>query len=156
MTVFGLPAHVLVIHAAVVFTPLAVLCAWAYVGSSRWRSLTRWPTAILALTAGVSVWAARITGNSLLHSRPQLGPLVATHRHRGNQLSLIVIAFVVVTLAAVFMLGGPSMLASGKGARAEASRPVSLVLAVLVVALGLAVMIWVILTGDAGARAIWG
>jgi len=27
---------------------------------------------------------------------------------------------------------------------------------VLVVALGLVVMIWVILTGDAGARAIWG
>ncbi|MGH3509227.1 MAG: DUF2231 domain-containing protein [Nocardioidaceae bacterium] len=156
MKVFGLPAHVLVIHAAVVFTPLAVLSAWVFVGRPAWRSLTRWPTAILAVVALGSVWAARITGNSFLNTRPQLAPLMATHKSRGDTLSLIVIAFAVVTVAAAYRLGGPSLFASGGGARTGAEGAESLALSVAVVLLGLAVLIWVVLTGDAGARAAWG
>ena len=67
-SVAGLPLHILVIHAAVVFGPLAALSALAYVGLPRYRDLLRWPTLVLALIAFGSIWAAYLTGQNFFDS----------------------------------------------------------------------------------------
>jgi hypothetical protein len=43
MTFAGLPLHPLVVHAAVVLTPLAALLVVGSAVLPRWRWLTRWP-----------------------------------------------------------------------------------------------------------------
>lgn len=157
MEIGGLPLHFLVLHAAVVFTPLAALAAGVFAVLPRWRWLTRWPTVVLAVVAFGSVWISRLSGKSFLDSRPELRQLVATHEARGELLSYLVIGFLIVTLVAAWALGGTSALASGKGAResAMAATPEKILAAVLVLT-AIATLVQVVLTGDAGTRAVWG
>ncbi len=154
MLIAGLPFHPLIVHAAVVFTPLAVLAALVFAVLPRWRYLSRWPTAVLTVGAFVSVWASRLSGGSFAKTLG-VGPAIATHRERGEQLSLIMIAFLVVVAVAVWGLGGPSALVSGAGARETPVVGLAKVLPVLLVVAALLVLVWVVLTGDAGARAAW-
>jgi hypothetical protein len=156
MEIAGLPLHPLVVHAAVVFTPLAVLAAVVFAVVPRWRYLTRWPTAALTLTALGAVWVARVSGRSLLASRPELAPLVRVHQQRGTQLSLLMILFAVVVLVGVWGLGGRSGLVDGRGARETRVAVLDKLLPAVVVVVSLVVVVWCVLTGDAGARAIWG
>jgi hypothetical protein len=156
MTVGGLPLHFLVVHAAVVLTPIAVVLAVVFAVVPRWRYLTRWPAAVTTVLAVVSVWASRLSGESFLASRPELGPAIRTHEERGNLLSLLMIAFTVVLAVAVWSLGGRSGLVSGAGAREPRVAVLERVLPVLVVVAAVLVLVWVVLTGDAGARAVWG
>jgi hypothetical protein len=156
MEIAGLPLHALILHAAVVLAPLAVLAALVFAAVPRWRYLTRWPTAVLTVVTLGTVWLTRISGHSLLESRPQLAPSVREHQERGDLLSWLTLLFSVVVAAAVWGLGGPSGFRSGSGARPTRSRAIDLGLVVAVVATALLVLVWVFLTGDAGARAVWG
>lgn len=156
MEIAGLPLHALVIHAAVVFTPLAVLVAVVFVAVPQWRYLSRWPAAALTLIALCSVWLARLSGNALVQDRPDLAPLVRTHESRGEVLSLLMIMFTVVVAVAVWGIGGRSGLVSGKGARVTQVAVLDKVMPAAVVVTALLVLAWVFLTGDAGSRAVWG
>jgi len=156
MEIAGLPLHALVIHAAVVFTPLAVLSALVFALVPRWRYLTRWPTAVLAVVALGSVWLARLSGQSLVEARPELAQLVETHQSRGTVLSWLVILFFVVVAVAVWSLPGESGFAGGAGARTSRVTALDKVLPAAVVVAALLVLVWVLMTGDAGSRAVWG
>jgi hypothetical protein len=156
MEIAGLPLHPLVIHAAVAITPLAVFLAVVFAVRPRWRYLTRWPTAVAALLALGAIWAARITGNSLVTSRPELGQLVRTHQSRGNVLSLVIILFAIVVGVAVWGLGGQSGFTSGIGQRSTKVAVFDRVVPAVVVIVSLVVLVYLFLTGDAGARAVWG
>jgi hypothetical protein len=152
----GLPLHPLVIHLAVVFVPLAVALVVAFAVLPRWRWLTRWPAAITMVVAMGSVVMAKLSGDSLLHSRPDLAPLVRTHQSRGNVLLWLMVTFFVLTIVATWTLGGPSGLVSGRGARDSRVAVLDTVLPVVLVVGAVVVLVWVVLTGDAGARAVWG
>ena len=156
MEIDGLPLHALVIHAAVVFTPLAGLFAILFAALPKWRYLTRWPTAALTLAALGSVWLARISGMALATSRhlDQLSP-VQKHQSRGMQLSLLIILFAVIVAVAVWGLSGPSGFASGRGGVVTRVAALDKVLPVLVILAAILVLVWVFLTGDAGTRAVW-
>jgi len=156
MHIAGLPLHPLVVHAAVVLTPLAGLLAVVFAVAPRWRYLTRWPTVVLTAAAFVSVWVSRLSGDSLLNEKPQLRQLVATHEERGRQLSLLMILFLVVVVVAAWALSGASGLISGRGARQTPAAALDKVLPTLVVVSAVLVLVWVVLTGDAGARSVWG
>jgi hypothetical protein len=156
MTFAGLPLHPLVVHAAVVLTPLAVLLALGFAVRPRWRYLLRWPLAVTTAIALVTVWISRLSGNSLLHAKPQLHALVHTHEQRGAQLSLLMIVFTVVVAVAVWGLSGDSGLTSGAGARETQVAVLDKTLPVLLVVTAVLVLVWVVLTGDAGSRAVWG
>jgi hypothetical protein len=156
METAGLPFHALILHAAVVLAPLAALLAIAYALLPRWRYLTRWPTVVMAVVALVTVWMSRLSGQSLLDSRPELAPLVREHQERGQLLSLLTILFTVVVVVAFWGLGGPSGFSSGSGARTMRSAAIDRGLSLAVVGASLLVLVWVFLTGDAGARAVWG
>jgi hypothetical protein len=144
MEINGLPLHPLVVHAAVVFGPLASLAALAYVLLPSWRDRLRWPMLGLAVMAGAAIVAAYLTGNSFLAGRPALrgSAAVELHRQRAVRLLWVTIAFSVAAVAAAWLH--------------ERSGAVRVALGVLLGVLALAVLVQVALTGDAGARAVWG
>lgn len=156
MEIAGLPFHALILHAAVVLAPLATMLAILFAVFPKWRYLTRWPTALMAVVALVTVWLSRISGHAFVEARPELGPLVREHQERGDLLSLLTILFTVVVAVAVWRLGGPSGFSSGRGAVASQAVVLERGLVVAVVLTSLVVLVWVFLTGDAGARAVWG
>ena len=139
-----------------VLAPLATMLAIAFAAFPKWRYLTRWPTAVLAVVALVTVWLSRISGHAFVDARPELGPLVREHQERGDLLSLLTILFAVVVALAVWRLGGASGFSSGRGAVAMQSAVLERGLVVAVIVTSVLVLVWVVLTGDAGARAVWG
>lgn len=156
MEIAGLPAHPLIVHAAVVFTPLAALLVVAFAVLPKHRWLTRWPAALAVVAALASVWAARLSGQSMLNDNPALAQLVQTHQDRAKLLSLIMIGFAVLALLGTWALGGPSALASGRGEVTSRVAVLDKVLPAVLVVVALVVLVQVVLTGDAGSRAVWG
>jgi hypothetical protein len=144
MEINGLPAHGLVIHSAVVLGPLAAVFALAYALVPRWRERARVPMVVLAVVAGLCVVAAYLTGNDLLDHHPQLGqiPAVQTHEDRAVYALWLTIAFAVVAVAA-------ALLHRRTGA-------VRVALSALLAVSAVSVLVSVVLTGDAGAQAVWG
>lgn len=162
MNVAGLPLHPLVIHAAVALTPLAAALVIWFAVAPGWRWLTRWPAAVTALLALAAVWVATISGNALLRARhylltsPQLAEKIHVHQSRGNILLYLMVGFVVLTVLGTWSLGGRSALASGRGTRESQLPALDAALRVALVVAAVVVVVWVVLTGDAGARAVWG
>jgi len=144
MEISGLPLHPLVVHAAVVFTPLAALTALGYSLLTRWRERLRWPMLALAVVATLAVVTAFLSGKSFLDSNPALGqkPIVGTHEQRGELLLWLTLGFGVVAVVAGWL-----------HAR---SGPVQVTLRVVLAVASAAVLVQVVLTGDAGSRAVWG
>jgi hypothetical protein len=155
MEIAGLPLHPLVVHGAVVLSPLAALVALAYAGVPGWRWLLRWPLVAGALVAAGACVAAYLSGNALLDQRPELGPLVEVHQDRGAILMWLSLTFVVDAALAAWALGGPSPLTSGRGAQ-ESRGAVGVVAVGLLAGGAVAMVVMTVLTGDAGARAVWG
>jgi hypothetical protein len=148
MNIAGLPAHVLIIHAAVVFGPLAAVSALAYVGLPRYRDLLRWPTLVLAVIAVGAIWAAYITGNDFFGSERfanvsgELKDNIETHQDYASTLRWIATVFGIVTVVTTYSFHS----------RQGTARNVLLALTALS---AVGTLVWVILTGDAGSRAVW-
>lgn len=157
MEIAGLPLHPLVVHAVVVFAPLAALAAIAYAVLPGWRWALRWPLVALTLVAVVMAVLAALSGEALLEAR-DLGQRedVRTHQERGLLLRNVLLGFTVVSLGAAFRLGGPSGLASGRGARARRGGGLDLAVTGLLAVGALAVLVTAVLAGDSGSRAVWG
>jgi hypothetical protein len=156
MEIAGLPLHPLVVHAAVVLTPLAVLAVIAFAVWPRHRWATRWPAAALTALAFVFTWVARLSGDDLAESEPGLEKAIQEHAERGEMFSVIVTVLLVVTALAVWSLGGPSALASGKGAVESRVPALDKILPAALVLVSIAVLVSAVLVGDSGARAVWG
>ncbi|HET8716904.1 MAG TPA: DUF2231 domain-containing protein [Nocardioidaceae bacterium] len=156
MQIGGLPLHFLVVHAAVVFTPLAALAALVFAAVPRWRWLARWPSLALGLVSLVTVFVAKTSGEEYLEAHEQLEPIVEDHAELGELLLWVTLAFAVVLLVASFVLSSRTPLPSGRGARDGAVPALEKPLALLLVIAAVAVIVVVVLTGDAGARAVWG
>jgi hypothetical protein len=157
MTFNGLPLHPLIVHVVVVFAPLAAVAGILYAARPSWRWWLRWPFVASALIAAGSGVLAAKSGYSLEHMRhlQQLAS-VRTHQHRGSILRWVMLAFLVPTGLAAWLLGGGSPMTSGWGSREGRTGVVALGIQVLVVAASIFLLFWVFMTGDSGARAIWG
>ena len=157
----GLPLHPLVVHAAVVLAPLAALLGLAYAAREEWRWVLRWPLVVVAVLAVGAVGVSFLSGRSLLSARsylndnPRLHDAIALHRARARWFLGFSVAFGASALFAAWALGGPSALLSGRGARVTRARW-GLAARILVVAAAVGVLVTAGLTGDAGARAVWG
>ncbi|QNE18006.1 hypothetical protein F1D05_09065 [Kribbella qitaiheensis] len=150
-----LPLHVLVIHVTVLVLPVGALTAIVFALVPKWRWLLRWPTLLLGLGSLVCAFIAKKSGEAFVAAVPQLDQLVKVHRDRANLLFLFCIAFAIVAVAAFVLLGGPTALASGKGAKENKSRPLEILVSAAVVVIGAVVIYQTIRTGDAGAKAVW-
>lgn len=155
--VAGLPLHPLIVHAVVVFAPLAGVGAVLYGLLPRWRWWLRLPTLVLSVVAFVSAYVAKLSGEQLRDDR-QLGQLesVRDHGELGDILVIVALSMLVVFAVAAWRLGGPSGLKSDRGERPRHGGIVDLVVVVLVVGTGIGLIAITILTGDSGAEAVWG
>jgi hypothetical protein len=148
MNIAGLPLHVLVVHAAVVFGPLSALTALAYVAVPRYRDQLRWPTLALVLIATAAIWLAFYSGESFYNSdrfanvSGELQDNIDKHDELAHTLRWVTTGFAVVTVAATWLH--------------DRTGPTRVVLNVLVAVGAVATLVYVGLTGDAGARSVWG
>ena len=153
----GLPVHPLIVHVVVVFAPLAGIGGLMYAAVPRWRWWLRWPLVACAVIAAVAGIIAVQSGLDLKTERHlQSLPELAIHEHRGKILRWLLLAFLVPTALGAWLLGGPSPLQSGAGGRETPSKAVGLAVSALLVVGAGAVLISVFMTGDSGARSIWG
>ena len=157
MEINGVPLHPLVVHAAVVFAPLAALAVIAFVALQARRASLRLPTLALAVVAGLSIGAAYLTGDSFLESRPTLGgnPLVHEHEERADLLLWVGLAFAVVAVIAVLLAAVPARAGTDGPGRTSPQPALAGGFAVLAVLLAVATLVLVVIVGDLGARAVW-
>ena len=144
MEINGLPLHPLVVHAAVVFGPLAALTALAYVVLPAWRDRLRLPMVVLALIGTGAITAAYFTGMNFFNSRPpelQQLEILQTHRTRAIRLFWVTLGFGVLAVLAAWLHTRTGV--------------VRVVLNVLLGLAALAVLALAVLAGDAGSRAVW-
>ena len=146
MEINGLPLHPLVVHAAVVLTPIAALVAFAYVVPA-WRDRCRWPLLVATVLAVASVVAAYLTGTHFrsvndFMNQPPLADQIDKHQSYAKQLLWAMSGFGVIALLNIAM-------------HASTVRWLRTLLAVLLVADAVAVLVLVFLTGEAGARSVW-
>lgn len=159
MEIAGLPLHPLVIHAVVVFAPIAALIAIVYAAVPRWRWALRWVLLGTTLIAVSTAVLATQSGEALLDARPALKdiPSVEDHEDAGENLRNVLFVFAALALASAFRLGGASDLVSGRGARTE--RPKNVIdigLVVLLLVASVAVLVTAFMAGHTGATAVWG
>jgi hypothetical protein len=149
VTINGIPIHPLAVHAAVVFATLAALFAIAYLVPS-WRHHLRWPLLIAAVLSALFVWFAAFTGGSLesaaatrsaMAANPNLAQAIHDHEDLAGKLQ-----------ASTWVLGALGVAAWWFHHRPGRLR--TLLLALLPIC-GIAALVLVVMTGDAGARAVW-
>jgi len=153
----GIPAHPLLIHAAVVFVPLLALLTIAYGLLPVVRAHTRWVLGLLALAAPVSALLAKLSGDAFfarLQSRnrvtPEFVPTIEAHQRLGTLTLYATIVLGLATLALVYVVA-PTGAATGAGSR----RVLSLVLVALSLVAAAVSLYYVVRTGDSGAKAVW-
>jgi hypothetical protein len=140
-TISGLPVHALVVHAVVVLLPLMSLVTIAVAVLPRWRH--RAP-AVALIDAAVVFLAlvARNTGAKLQTRLQQLDPAVAHDHSREGRLVPYVALAVFVAAVLVWMTQ-----------RFPRIVPLAVVVAL---AAGVGGVWWTYVTGESGARAVWG
>ncbi|MCK2216699.1 hypothetical protein MF672_023285 [Actinomadura sp. ATCC 31491] len=155
--ILGLPAHALVIHFAVVLTPLLAAVSAAYALVPRWRAYTGWAAVLLALASPGAVLAAKESGERLKEARfatagGQLGERISAHESYADPLLLSALGLGAATLLLVYA----TRPARDSVGRDRFGRPVSLTLAGLTLVLAAVAGVFCFLAGDSGARAVWG
>jgi preprotein translocase subunit SecG len=144
----GLPIHALVVHGAVVITPVAALLGIAFLRPS-WRMALRWPLVVALALATATVFVARESGKVLKTSLgDQLkgnitGKAVDHHEQLANRLWIWLLVFLVVAIVVALLLPRLSSPMAGGG------------VAIIVAALAVVVVIMVVQTGEAGSKARW-
>ncbi|MGC3994891.1 MAG: hypothetical protein QM779_12385 [Propionicimonas sp.] len=143
MTIFGLPLHVLVVHAAVVLLPLAALGTLLIAVSARARKRYGSLVVLGSFVAAGSVVLARLSGESL-NGGTQAGPgWLGVHVTWGLLAPWPAVALAVTSLPLVL---------AGRGK----SRPFLITAALLSVVSALASIAIIVVVGHAGAEAVWG
>ena len=147
----GIPAHPLLVHAAVVFVPLLALAAVAYAFLPFVRPHLRWVLALLAVAAPVAALLAKLSGDAFLERLGRAGrlsdesvPRLAQHQDLGTWTLYAAIALGLLTLALVVRVKP----ADGRTVTALALGALTLVAAG-------AGLYFVVRTGDTGAQAVW-
>lgn len=98
-TVFGIPSHPLVVHAAVVLVPLAALAFVATGWRAAWRQIYYLPITLMAVAGAGAAFFAKQTGSSLRHSIRQAGKQVGNHPQQGNIAFLAAFLFAMACVA---------------------------------------------------------
>ena len=115
----------------------------------RWRDRLRWVTVVAVVVAGVAIWVAYLSGESFLDSdrfrglQGEAREKIEEHEEYAETLRLLATGFAVVTVVAAGWLH-------------RRSGAVRYALSALVAVGAVLTLVWTVLTGDAGAQAVWG
>ena len=145
-TVFGLPAHPLIVHAVVVLIPLATLGAVAVAVRPGWNRAYGPLVAAGALVGAVTATLAMFAGNELAAAitvSPEYVELIAEHGQSG-----------LWTVIAAWVFGPLAIVAAALGRRDRAGAGPRVLNWISAVA-GLLATAIVIRTGDLGATSVW-
>ncbi|MDT0352055.1 DUF2231 domain-containing protein [Pseudonocardia charpentierae] len=161
LTVDGIPAHPLVVHAVVVLLPLAAVATLLVVARPVWRRhLGVW--VLLLAAAGVfAIPVATTTGEQLKQSLGGGGPLIEIHEERAETLLIPALVYLALLAATVLVGRRADAAVDGPGA-AHATRSnvgslhrITVITGVLAALAGLAVTGLVVWIGHAGSAAVW-
>lgn len=143
-TIFGLPTHVLIVHATVVLLPLGVIGAVVIVLRRSLIHTLGWMTVTAAGLGTIAAWVSRGSGEQLASRVGFPDP----HTTYGEALAIHATLFFVLVL--VYWL-------LARGVPGNRSRPWWLIALGLVVIVGAIGLLWsTIVTGHSGAEATWG
>ena len=151
----GLPAHILLVHAVVVFGPLAGLGAVTYGLAVRTRRYLAWPLGALALILAPLTFITAQAGEQLQSTRGATDA-IQVHARQGDILKVTAVVFfflVLLMLAATFTpLAGriPAL------AALQRSRPARIVALALGALAGLFVIYQSVISGHSGSYSVWG
>ena len=157
-TIFGLPVHPLLVHATVVFVPLAVVLVLLAVVVPRFR---RWAGPLPAATSLVALVLTPLstaTGENLERELPH-NSLIEEHAHLGDQLLPLTIALFV--LAAGFWLltrqavAAETVLETGDGSEGRTRQRVAAAVGVVAALAAIGTGVQVVRIGHSGAKAAW-
>lgn len=146
ITVLGVPAHPLLVHAVVVLIPLAGLGAVALAIRPSWTRPYGPLVGAAALGGAVSANLALLAGQQLeaaLDITPAFAPLIAQHSLFGTYTVYAAWTFAVLAVAAVVLTYRP---------RGAAGR----VVGALSAAVGVVAIVLTVITGHLGASSVWG
>ncbi len=139
LTINGLPAHPLIVHAVVVGVPVMALAAWIMLSRGAWRAAWAWPVAVIILLLVPAAFLARFTGQGLQSALG--GEIAEDHAEYG--------------LLAPFFVSGMALGAIAFAVLRRRGRVATVIGALLLVATSAAAVGWVVVTGDSGARSTW-
>lgn len=140
LTVLGLPAHPLVLHAVVVGIPVMALLSIVMLTRGSWRRTWAWPVAVIDVLLVPLAFLTAWTGKGL--QRALGGEVAVDHGEMGE----LVPWFTAVMAASAVAFA----LLRGRG------RVARILAAVALIATSVAAAGWVAVTGHAGAESSWG
>jgi uncharacterized membrane protein len=147
-TVGGIPIHPLVVHAVVVLIPLAALGVIAIAIVPRWRARFGVLVAVAAVIAMALVPVATQSGENLEEAVGE-SDLLERHAELGDTMLVGAVPLAVVAVVLWWI-----------GRRSEQGHPVprwlSVLIAVVGVAVALGALVQIVLIGHSGAKAVWG
>jgi uncharacterized membrane protein len=149
-TLFGLPAHPLLVHVPVVLIPLAFIGALG-LWWKPWRDRLGWATAVVLMVAGIFTQLAISSGQTLKHELDSNGPLVRAHVAIAENIRPWLLLFFVFLVAFLWVerrrrLAGQSV---------SIGTPVLAILFGLTIIFGAVSVYWVQRIGHTGAKAEW-
>ena len=152
-TLFGLPAHALLVHAAVVLVPLAVVAFVATCWKQEWRTRYSLVVAVLAVGAASLAFLAKQSGEPLKDAVKRAADGVGVNARFGEHPEQGDTAFV---LAAVFALGAIGLWAISRY-RERLGLPAWAPMAAYVVVLipAALALLTMIQAGHSGALLVW-
>lgn len=149
MTYFaGLPAHPLVIHAAVVLIPLIALLVAALPFFAAYRARFAQPLLVAAAFAVALGFVATQTGEGLEHALGEESALLEAHAELGDSIHFFTVA---TLIAAALVWWSVRSAASGKAL----AKNLTTAIAVFAVAAGVATTVQITRIGHSGAKTVW-
>jgi|tagenome__1003787_1003787.scaffolds.fasta_scaffold20011660_1 hypothetical protein len=157
----GLPVHVLVVHAAVVFVPLLVLSAMLYAFVPSLRARLGWVVALLSVGAPACALVAMLSGERFYDRRYGDVPAEAVHNVQqhasfGTRTFWFTLGLGVVSALLLFVTGRRGRAVSKAAEIGLISKAAEIGLIVAVVAFAAVAGYYVFETGDSGAQSVHG
>lgn len=156
-TLLGLPAHPLIVHAAVVFAPLLVTLIAGYALVPAVRRWTAWAVLSLSVLAPASLWAAKLSGDAFLDrmvrrgATPEFVAGMQEHQDFGQLAAWTGTLLGVLGLVLVLVCT-----AAGKKPTTTGSQALTYGVIILSLAAAAANGYYVFKTGHTGATNVWG
>ena len=148
-TLWGLPAHALLVHAIVVLAPLTALLEILCGFLRAVRSRLVWLVLALAGTTTVLTPLTTEAGEWLKDQRRSVSPILQEHAERGDWMIYFSVALLIVALAL-------AVLHVMEGRSDQPRRVFAIAVAVLALVVGVSSIVTVIRIGHTGSQSVWG
>ena len=147
-TIYGLPAHPLLVHLAVVLVPVTGIAVILAMFRPAWRRRYHVVLFVMSVVGLLSIFVARQTGEEM-YKWMNRDPPVAHHRSLANGALILMLLFTAATGAVAFV--ERRAVAASDGRR----RTATMVTSALALVTAVLVTVWVVRTGHEGARLTW-